>query len=97
MRRVYLIYYCRRAWRSDLARASAAFGLLGVLVMAVSLDQVWLNFQTVGDWGGRGLYLVNALTHTSLAVQGLLLSLALIAAGWISRLVGPAKSLLNFF
>lgn len=97
MRRVYLIYYLRRLSRSEVTRVSLTLGVVALLAGVVSFDHVWANLQNVENWSGRGQYLFQALLHTKLMIQGLLLILTLLAYGRFLRLLGGAKALVNFF
>ena len=79
MRRVYVIYYVRRALSSRALKVYAfAAACLGTLSV-VSVSNVVANMPA--DFAGIGAFLVAAFTNTQLTVQALsLASLAALAA-----------------
>jgi len=85
MRRVYVIWFCRRCAHSILVKLVILGLLIGVIYLEVSPGMIWQNAQISG--GGMNYhFFASALMNTEIIVQLSLIALTLIGFWQVKNL-----------
>jgi len=96
MRRVYVIWFCRRCAHSLLIKLGILGLLIGAIYLKVSPGMIWQNAQISGG-GVNYHFFVTALWHTEIIVQLSLIALALIGLWQVKHLWSRSAGLFAHF